>query len=221
MEALKAFLDSLKAATYELTALLLPGAAALFSALSILGTTPPGGVIGVIGGSYALGLALQGIAAFVFGSTPFRYVISESANLSTTRSYALGLAKKKLGEGVPDAAMFDICLTTIHTHRYIYDKFVALRDTVRALAIALIFVSGCVIYGSWDTLTAGSWLCVTAKLGGAILISVVVLGGFIERHARFHSLAQQVVYGQFIAVQMAVMTENRQDTTKEPEAGRA
>lgn len=65
LEILKGLLDSAKATTYELLALLLPGAVVLAMLERTTELATPFGAIGTIATAYILGTVLQAIADFV------------------------------------------------------------------------------------------------------------------------------------------------------------
>lgn len=203
MEPLKTLLDSAKATTYELLALLLPGGVVLLSVTSAFALAVPGDVLGYVAGAYVVGLALQGVGDFLFRRRPLSKVVSDPPSWQPMQRYALGLIKKKLDDHVPEQAALDICLTHVEARRNVYDKFIALRDTVRGLAIATVPATVLFLYARWSTLTAGGAAIAVFRVAGVVVVGGLLLLAFVERYGRFHPLAPQVVYGQFIATQLA------------------
>lgn len=202
LETLKGLLDTAKATTYELLALLLPGGVILAVLGGTCGITIPFGTVGAIAAAYVFGTVLQGVADYVLKREKIAgWIKSDKADSQTTADYALQVIQKQL-QAVPKEATLDICLTQVGARRTIYDKFIALRDTARGLAFATVIVAVLVIRDQWSVLSSGSTGCAVAKVGGAVVLAIALFLAFIQRYARFHPLAHQVVYGQFLATQL-------------------
>lgn len=202
LETLKGLLEAAKATTYELLALLLPGAVILATIERTCEVEMPFGTIGAIAAAYIFGTALQAIADFVLKRERIAKLIEgDKSTWKTSADYALQLIQKKL-QAAPKEATLDVCLTQVGPHRNIYDKFIALRDTARGLAFATVFAATIVIVRKWDVLASGSSNCAFAKVAGAVVLAVILFLAFIQRYARFQPLAHQAVYGQFIALQL-------------------
>ncbi len=202
MEGVKILIDSVKSTTYELLALVLPGAILLLAALSAVGVTLPGGTVVLLGASYAAGMALQGIGDFLFKRSPLKKLAEVPAKWKETQVYALRLINRRLDHPIPDWAVLDVCLTRVEARRTVYDKFTALRDTARGLAVVTPILAGLLLRIYWSQLTVGSLWLVIAKLAAMLATTASVFMAFAQRYTRFHPLAQQVVYGQFIALEI-------------------
>jgi hypothetical protein len=202
LETLKGLIETAKATTYELLALLLPGGVILAVLERTHGATIPSGTIGSIAAAYAFGTVLQAIGDFILKRKKIAgWLERDKSDWRLTEAYALGMVAKRL-PAVPKGAMLDICLTQLGARRTIYDKFIALRDTARGLAFATVVTAVLVIVDEWDMLTTGATWCVIVKIGGAIALGTMLFLAFLQRYARFHPLAHQVVYGQFLATQL-------------------
>lgn len=202
LETLKGLLDAAKATTYELLALLLPGGVVLSVLEHSTDVAIPFGTIGPIAAAYIFGTVLQAIADFLLKREWVKKRLhGETSTWKTAHDYALGLIQRKLSAAPSDVTL-DVCLTSIGAHRVVYDKFVALRDTARGLAFATLIAAVLLIVEEWSTLTIGPWWSATARIGGAIALASGAFLAFIQRYARFHPLALQAVYGQFIATQL-------------------
>lgn len=202
LETLKGLLDSAKATTYELLALLLPGGVVLGALEHATELAIPFGTIGAIAAAYIFGTVLQAIADFLLKRERIKKRLHGDPPVWTTsHDYALGLIQRKLSAAPKDATL-DVCLTHVGSRRTVYDKFVALRDTARGLAFATLITAALVIVAEWSTLASGPWWAATARIAGSIVLAIGVFLAFIQRYSRFHPLALQAVYGQFIATQL-------------------
>jgi hypothetical protein len=202
LETLKSLLDAAKATTYELLALLLPGAVVLAVLECTCGVTMPFGTVGAIAAAYVFGTVLQAVADFVLKLEKVAsWIKIDKDDYKPTKAYALQVIQKRL-QAAPEAATLDICLTQVGARRTIYDKFIALRDTARGLAFATPIAAVLVICDEWPVLWGGWTACSIAKVAGAVLLSIVLFLAFIQRYARFHPLAHQAVFGQFLAIQL-------------------
>jgi hypothetical protein len=202
LETLKGLLDTAKATTYELLALLLPGGVILAVLEGTCGITIPFGTVGAVAAAYVFGTVLQAVADYILklGKVASRIKIAKD-DYQPTADYALQVIQKRL-QAVPKQATLDICLTQVGARRTIYDKFIALRDTARGLAFATVIAAVLVIHDKWSVLSSGSTSWAVAKIGGAIVLAIALFLAFIQRYARFHPLAHQAVYGQFLATQL-------------------
>jgi len=206
LETLRGLLETAKATTYELLALLLPGAIILAALERTCGILIPFDTIGTITTAYIFGMVLQAIADFVLKRKRIaKWIQSEKPTWKPSADYALRLIQKKL-EAAPAEATLDVCLTQVGARRSIYDKFIALRDTARGLAFATVVTAALVIVDEWDAITSGSRPYAVAKVAAAILFAIVMFLAFIQRYARFYPLANQAVYGQFLATQFDART---------------
>jgi len=201
LETLKGLLDATKAFTYELLAVLLPGAVVLAALEHEYALVVPGDALGGASAAYVIGIVLQGMADFGLKRAWIAKRLSNESAWKETSDYALRLIRRTLDE-VPERATLDICLTRVGAGRVVYDKFVALRDTARGLALATLVASVSIIVGDWPAITAGAAGYAFAKATGAIALALAVFLAFIQRYARFHPLALQEVYGQFLATQL-------------------
>lgn len=202
LETLKGLLDSAKATTYELLALLLPGGVVLAVLEHSTDVAIPFGTIGPIAAAYIFGTVLQAISDFLLKREWVKKRLhGEMPTWKAAHDYALGLIQRKLSAAPPDVTL-DVCLTYIGARRMVYDKFVALRDTARGLAFATLIAAVLLIVEEWSALTIGSWWAASARIGAAIILALGVFLSFIQRYTRFHPLALQAVYGQFIATQL-------------------
>lgn len=197
----KALIEAAKANTYELLATVLPGAALVTATARALGLPVPADAIVLLGYAYAVGLAVQGIgsAIVVFATRRSK----RPAGLSPSQAQALALVRKEMGDDFPQEALLDVCLTRIGTDRSVYDKFVALRDTSRGLAVVTLPVVASVLVQKWATVYGAGGLAGVAKVGALLVGGGLVTFGFIERYRRFSPLAAQIVHGQFLAKQFA------------------
>jgi hypothetical protein len=211
LETLKGLLDAGKAATYELLALLLPGAVVLAALMHTTGFGSPFGAIGEIAICYIIGTVLQAFADYLLKRKPIRrWTESEKTDWKVAQAYALRLIQRRLS-AAPSEATLDICLTHVGARRSVYDKFMALRDTARGLAFATLVSAALVIWDEWSQLIAGSTPYAALKVSAVIVLVAIIFLAFVQRYARFQPLAQQAVYGQFIATQLDASYEAAHD----------
>jgi len=130
--------------TYELLAVLLPGAVVLAVLVQEYALVVPGATLGAIAGAYVIGIVLQGVADFGLKREWIAKRLGNESAWKESAAYALGLIRRTL-EDVPERAALDICLTHVGAGRVVYDKFVALRDTARGLALATLVASVSII----------------------------------------------------------------------------
>jgi hypothetical protein len=201
LETLKGLLDATKAFTYELLAVLLPGAAVLAVIGHEYALVVPSETLAATAAAYVIGIVLQGVADYCLKRTWIAKRLGNDSAWKEAAAYALNVIRKTLAE-VPECAALDICLTRVGAGRVVYDKFIALRDTARGLALATLVASVSIIVGNWTAITAGSVGYAVAKATGAIAVALAVFLALIQRYARFQPLALQAVYGQFLATQL-------------------
>lgn len=202
LETLKGLVETAKATTYELLALLLPGAVVLATLEYTCEIAIPFATVGTIGAAYILGTVLQAVADFTLKRERVsKLLCGNHSPWQPSADYALRLIQKKL-EAAPREATLDVCLTQVGPRRIIYDKFIALRDTARGLAFATLIAAAFVIVDHWSGIVSGSVGFAIVKVAGAVLLTLCLFLAFIQRYARFHPLALQAVYGQFLATQL-------------------
>jgi len=202
LEMLKAWLDAAKATTYELLALLLPGGVVLAGLEGCCDIDIPFGTMGAIAASHIFGTILQAIADYALKRDRIaKWVEGDKSVWKPSQEYGHRLIQKRL-EAVPAAATLDVCLTRVGVRRSIYDKFITLRDTARGLAFASLITSVLVIIDKWPTLAGGSTAYAIVKITAEILLAFSLFLAFVQRYSRFHPLALQAVYGQFIATRL-------------------
>lgn len=196
MDALKSFLEALKATTYGVLAILLPGAAMVELFLRVMridALLSKAGVTSYLAVAYVAGMALQGVAAFLFSRKPFRSLSDNK--LDQSEEHAQRILETKLGEKVSRARLLDLCLSRVEARREGYDKFVALRDMSRALV--LVCICGAVMIA----IRHGREL-LTMQYGAALVACLVAAAAFLNRYRCFAPLGRQIVLAQFIAEQM-------------------
>jgi hypothetical protein len=194
-DSLKQLLEGLKTSMYEVLAILLPGVALAHLGSTFFAISIPGQIVGMLVAAYIVGTAVQGLASWVVNASHLRRVLRHDADM-VLHDYAATMIRKKLDDGVPDGAIFDICLTSIGVGRQVYDKFVALRDAARGLAVAAVLAAVLVVIHHRRDLFDSKEPLVTV----AVFLAAAVL--FFQRFKRFASLGDQVVFGQFIAGQL-------------------
>jgi len=195
LEALKALFEALKTTTYGVTAILLPGAAVL----ELLKWTTPLysvtiGFVAYTGTAFICGAAVQGVASVLF-SMPVLRKLTEPKGGHDGERHAQRILEEKLGEKIELARVLDLCLSAVDAKRDIYDKFVALRDMSRGLALTSLLAAAVLVIRHHSDL--GS-----ARYGLSLTFSVLGAVGFVERYRRFSPLGRQAVYAQFIASEM-------------------
>lgn len=202
LETLKSLLETAKATTYELLALLLPGGVIVAVLEETCGMTIPFGTIGAIAAAYVFGTVLQAVGDFILKRKRIAgWIERDKSEWQQTADYALQVIQKRL-QAVPKGATLDICLTQVGARRVVYDKFIALRDTARGLAFATVITAVLVIEDNWATLSGGTTSSAVSKVCGAIVLATVLFLAFLQRYSRFQPLAHQAVYGQFLATQL-------------------
>jgi hypothetical protein len=143
-ETLKWLLDTAKVFTYELLAVLLPGAVVLSVLEQEYALLVPGATLGAINGAYVIGIVVQGVADFGLRRDWIAKRLGNESAWKESAVYALCVIRRTL-EDMPERAALDICLTHIGAGRVVYDKFVSLRDTARGLALATLVASMSII----------------------------------------------------------------------------
>ncbi len=208
MEALKDLLDSIRSSVYTILSLLLPGSVILYLSQSLLQERfrLPAHTARFFVAAYVVGLAAQGFGGVVssvverifslarehFSKNPQGTGAKPTADES--KDFVKGLLDKNLGDSIPSSATFNVALSSVHEHREVYDRFVALRDMCRGLIIACV-VALIVLVVRKDEFTSGAF-------GGGIGVLAAGVLGLVERYRRFSPLPRQIVFGQFIAAQL-------------------
>ncbi len=200
MESVQGIIDGLKSATYEISALLLPGVVLLGVAHALVGTPDPGSILVWLVGSYAIGLALQGIASRAVRTRGIRWILGgvdpAAAPPTPAKTLATTIVTNELGAEIARRHLLDVALTRVHPNRHVYDKFLALADTARALALVAVISVGLVLYGMRDDLGSRTpWLALAGL--------VVAWLGLCERHRKFAPLAVTALYGKFVTIHSA------------------
>ena len=208
MEALKDLLDSIRSSVYTILSLLLPGSVILYLSQSLLQERfrLPAHTARFFVAAYVVGLAAQGFGGVVssvigrivslarehFSKNPQGIGIKPPAD--ETEGFVKGLLDKNLGDPIPSSATFNVALSSVHEHREVYDRFVALRDMCRGLIVACV-VAFIVFVVRRDEFAASAF-------GGGIAALIAGVVGLVERYKRFSPLPRQIVFGQFIATQL-------------------
>lgn len=200
MSATTSLLDGAKATTYEVLAVLLPGAVALFGLERAGVTFWVGGTIQNLGAAYVVGTIVQAIASAVTRIPCVRHhLATDSPIVRSAQDVAVRLIQRRLEQELPVGVDFDVCLSRVESTRHVYDKFIALRDTARGLVVASVLGGSVVIGSRWKDLVGGAPLAVVGRLVALLAGTLILLGVLTSRYSRFASLARQAVYGQCIA----------------------
>lgn len=199
MDTLKTFMETLKLTLYEILALLLPGAVVVEAArvgtepLVTVNTTNSTGIIYFLVLSYVGGLATQGITNLIFRRVPNLFRTGHLSTIPAKRKQPLEAharakreVEKLFGTKVDDEFVEGYCLSSLSTSHAAFDRFLALRDTVRALFLVLPVAWWLFAYGAHWPLASKS----TGLLLGLI--------GFLERYHRFDRAAEDVLFTQFL-----------------------
>lgn len=197
MDALKSLIDAAKNTLYELIAVLLPGLIVLAAgevlvqgpSISTVSLAYSNKVI-LVAAAYLVGLGLQGLSEWLCKRTIDRFVDRTAAQ--HLASVALGVATARFGKTITDSDLIDVALSRIADKRQPYDKFLALRDAMRGLSLAVPVLVACILFST----LAHRWAY-------AVLLSFVELG-LIGRYVKFYPYAKQVAYGAFIAADGAL-----------------
>ena len=204
-ELLKGFIDSLKSTTYEFVAILLPGLL-LAGVVGHVFATPSLPAIGWVLVGYALGTAIQGVGAFLFWRFSWIGGQREPAEWAEAEAVIEPYIQQRLPDAgqdnVSSRMLFDICLTQVGEKRVIYDKFVALRDTSRGLAVVTTPIVGLLAWHYRLQLDHGIGLISCLKWSATAGVMAVLIAAFVHRYRRFNLVSRQAVYGQYLASQM-------------------
>lgn len=196
MDSIKGLLELAKNYAYELLALVLPGAILVAAAGDAFDMQPLGNSIGFLVAGYATGVALQGAASAVVHKL---WKSAAQPDIAVEKLVAAELAGD-LGAEAPMSCALDFCLSRLGADRTVYDKFIALRDTARGLAIAAPVSAGLFIWGHWSFLWTGSRLTGLVRLGLVLLAASLVSLATFSRYRRFAPLAKNAVFGQYLAL---------------------
>ena len=210
MESVQGIIDGLKSATYEISALLLPGIVLVALAHVLVGAPDPGSIPVWIVAGYCVGLALQGIASWAVRTKVARWFVGGvnpgKAPVTPAQKRAHEIVAKDLGDEIAKDHLLDVALTRVHPNRHVYDKFLALADTTRALALVAVIAVGLAIYGMrYELDTRTPWLIVAG--------AAVAWLGLIERHRKFSPLAYRALYGKFVALHGRAPTADAPEST--------
>lgn len=213
MDTLKKFIETLKLTLYEILALLLPGAILVEAAragpqpLLTINTTGSTGIIYFVVLSYAGGLAVQGITNLVFRRLPNLF---RTGHLSTNpprrkqpleaQAEARRVVEKLFGPKVDDELLEGYCLSSLGKSQAVYDRFLALRDTARALFLVFPLAWLLFAYGA-------HWPSASKSIG--LLFGLI---GFLERYHRFDRAAEEALFTQFL------VDSHRKDRQEKEEA---
>lgn len=197
MESIQGAIDGLKSATYEISAVILPGVVLLGVAHALVATPSPDSALAWVVAGYAVGLMLQGLASGAVKTRGVRWLIGGvnpvAAPATAAETRARKMVEEKLGTDIAKAHLVDVALTRVHPNRHVYDKFLALADTARALALVAVMGIALVLYGMRDVLdTRGPWFAISGL--------VVAWFGLCERHRKFAPLAYRALFGKFVAL---------------------
>lgn len=195
MESIQGMIDGLKSATYEIGALLLPGVVLIAVSNAFAGTPQPDSTAVWLVVSYVVGLVLQGLAALAHCSRWLRWISGGVVSDPTpAERRAREIVEKECGKEIAEQHLLDFVLTRVYPNRQVYDKFLALADTTRALALVAFISIGLVAYGRHAALdTRTPWLTIAGFAVAWLALQ--------ERHRRFSPLAYKALYGKFIALQ--------------------
>jgi hypothetical protein len=194
MESVQGIVEGLKYATYEITALLLPGVVLIAIGHEVASTPAPGSLATWLVASYTLGLVLQGVSSWASRRCCVRWLVGGVKPVTTSaQTRAKEIVTKELGAQLADEHLLDVVLTRVQPYRAVYDKFLALADTVKALALVAVLSFALVVSQSYDEMEYSKpWL----MLLGLALAWLALC----ERHRRFAPLAQKALYGKFVAL---------------------
>lgn len=199
METLKQFMDAFRLTLYEILAVLVPGAILVEGArvgtppLLLVNTTTGTGMVYYLVLSYVAGLAAQGIANLFFRRIPNLVRFGKLDTIPPTRKQPLNAQTQA---GVVVAKLFGVkdeefvtgyCLSSLGESHPTYDRFLALRDTVRSLSLVLPVGWYLAAYGA-------DWPLTTKSI--ALLLGIT---GLLERYFRFDRAADDVLFNQFLA----------------------
>lgn len=195
MDKVQPLIDSVKSLAYELLALLLPGATLLVLGQYFAGTPVPPSAVPWIGAAYVLGLALQGGGAWLGRTRGARVLIGGYVDqVSSAEQRAKEIVTTDFGASIASEHLLDVAITRAQPHRQVYDKFLALTDTTRGLALVMVLAVGLACYGARDHLDEWrSWL--------PMIGLVAAWGGFCERYRRFAPVASKALYATYITLQ--------------------
>lgn len=195
MESAQGLVDGLKSATYELIALLLPGIVLTALGHGIADTPAPPSLPAWLVAGYVLGLVLQGAAAWLSRRRVLRHLVGAVATTTSSpaEQRAKEIVEKDFGKTIADEHLLDAVLTRVHPNRQVYDKFLALAATARALALVAIVAFALIGVVHFDSVDSSRpWL----MLGGAFVSWLALC----ERHRRFAPLALKALYGKFVTL---------------------
>jgi hypothetical protein len=212
MEELSKALEASKLAAYELFGILLPGiivAAPVWPKLASALHVDQASAVGLFVTSIVAGHAIQGVANALF--RPIERIRSRSA-LAAAFPLCQARVDKLFGERVPPEVVLDYCISAIGASRAAYDKFVALRDAARALAIALPVGLGLIALVGRPGWTSGTWW---GAVGGVL----VAAAALVERWARFARIPEAIVLSQFLAKAVPVGSESSNQQADDKEEG--
>lgn len=194
MESVQRMIDALKSAAYEITALLLPGAVLIAVGHWTAEVPLPDSTPAWFAASYVLGLVLQGASSWMGRRSGVRHLVGAAVPPATpAETRAKEIIEKDLGKEIADDHLLDVVLTRTQPHRQVYDKFLALADTAKSLALVSLIAFGLLVLERHTELdTASTWL----MLVGTALCWL----SLCERHRRFAPIACKALYGKFVAL---------------------
>jgi hypothetical protein len=219
METLKGLLDALRASVYNMAALMLPGAFLVeivrrsFGIGELVPWHPP---VPYLIAAYVAGFTLQGISGMVFHWAPVRRATADdaqtAARAAASATAAALLVKRYDVASIPPGSLVDVALTRAADQREVYDKFTALRDMSRALALAFALTAlGAGVRLATLGETAGP-LQVRGCIAG-LVVGLVGFFGSVDRYRRFAELPEKAILSVLIALELKERAASR------PEAG--
>lgn len=189
MEQLKSLIESFKLGVYDLLAVLLPGAAVVEGvaiALDLGDALAKQSGFLVAGAIFVVGLFLQAIAA------SYRPLVAHPSVEEMRDRVKKVIDGKLRGLDLPRSELLNYCLSTIESRRAVHDKFVALRDMTRGLAVAAAVVCVALLFGRPLPLAGRAY---------AVVVSAAVVWLLWTRYRTFAPLAELAVYSQFLAAE--------------------
>ncbi len=200
MDAIRLIVELLEKESFEVLAIMVPGATlvCLVSAVRLSlwrGLTFPdfSNPIAFVLCAFIAGHALQGLGRLLYHRLRLERFLRdarEGVAVESLKRLVQAVLKQQMNLDVDAATAISICLSHVESRRTIYDKFTALRDMARGLATASLAAAGLVAASSRAAAYPGA--------GRVIGLGILGFLVFHELYLLFEHLPERSVCAQYL-----------------------
>jgi hypothetical protein len=202
MEPVKLLLETLERQTYELFAVFLPGATLLMIVAALrlrlwhdVGVPKPSDSLLFVVAALVMGRIVHGVANLAFVRGGLARLLQSRQDEQREEALEVQVISQLQTRGifvVDSETAVGICLSHLESRRAAYDKFIALTDMAREMAVALLIGTIAISVGSGRSDYPGAGLLIGGGLVGCI--------AFGQLYTVFQPLPRRIVYTQYLDV---------------------